>query len=74
MATDVIIPVHGTSIRNFCKQYGFSKSHYYNLRKQGLAPATLHIGARQIVTDEARREWIERMKARDAAKADGAGK
>jgi predicted DNA-binding transcriptional regulator AlpA len=71
MATDVVIPVLGTSIRNFCRQHGFSKSHFYNLRKQGLAPKTLHIGAKQIVTDEARREWLERMKALEATEGDG---
>jgi predicted DNA-binding transcriptional regulator AlpA len=73
MVADVVIPIRGTSIRVFCKQHGFSKPHFYNLRKQGLAPKTLHIGAKQIVTDESRREWLARME-RLQAEADGGGK
>jgi predicted DNA-binding transcriptional regulator AlpA len=60
---DVVIPIRARSIRAFCREYGFSKSHYYNLRRRGLAPRTLRVGAKQIVTNEAADEWVERMKA-----------
>jgi predicted DNA-binding transcriptional regulator AlpA len=68
---DGVAQILATSVRRFCEQYGFSKSTFYNLKKRGLAPKTIGVGARQIITNEARDEWVARMEALEAAKAEG---
>jgi predicted DNA-binding transcriptional regulator AlpA len=47
----------GYSIPNFCKTHGFSVAHFYALKKQGIAPRVMKLGARSIITDEEATRW-----------------
>ena len=45
------------SIREFCQRHGISQSFYHKLRNQGLAPRTLRLGSRVLITREDARRW-----------------
>lgn len=49
------------SIADFCKDHAISRAHFYNLEKRGLAPKTLRVGRRRLVSDEAALEWRRMM-------------
>lgn len=49
------------SIREFCKNHGFSVSMFYKMRGKGQAPEVLKIGNRRIVTREAASRWLSRL-------------
>jgi predicted DNA-binding transcriptional regulator AlpA len=49
------------SIAVFCEDNGISRAHFYNLKKRGLAPKTLMVGRRRLVSDEAAAEWRRSM-------------
>jgi hypothetical protein len=51
------------SVTEFCKAHGISCAHFYNLKKRGLAPKTLVVGRRRLVSQEAAAEWRRRMEA-----------
>ena len=51
------------SVAEFCKAHGISCAHFYNLKKRGLAPKTLVLGRRRLVSQEAAAEWRRRMEA-----------
>jgi predicted DNA-binding transcriptional regulator AlpA len=51
------------SILDFCKEHAISRAHFYNLVKRGLAPRTLRVGRRRLVSDEAAAEWRRMMEA-----------
>lgn len=65
------------TIRRFCFQYDISRSFFYKLRRQGLAPRLMKIGSLlRITTKEARRwrremerAYEDKMKAKAKAKA-----
>jgi hypothetical protein len=50
------------SIREFCKLENFSKAHYYNLKKRGLAPEEIQVLNLVRITPAARQEWHEKIK------------
>jgi hypothetical protein len=68
---DVVAQILATPLREFCRQHHISKSTFYNLQKAGLAPRTMRIGNRQLVTNEAAAEWRSRMEQRQAERAGG---
>jgi hypothetical protein len=55
------------SIAGFCARQGFSRAHYYNLKKQRKGPREAHAGSRVIITPEAERDW-ERDREAEAAR------
>ena len=50
-----------TSILAFCEAHGISRAHFYNLKKRGLAPKTLVVGRRRLVSDESAAVWRRLM-------------
>ena len=55
------------SIRDFCASNGFSRSTYYNLKREGKAPREMLVGERRVViSPEAEDEW-RRAREADAA-------
>ena len=44
------------TIKSFCLGHGISESFYHELRKQGLGPKEMRLGAR-VITHEAAAEW-----------------
>ncbi len=49
------------SIAEFCKQHSISRNLFYALKKQGLAPKTIHVGKRRLISTEAAAEWRKQM-------------
>ena len=45
------------TIKSFCLGHGISESFYHELRKQGLGPKEMRLGARVFITHEAAAEW-----------------
>jgi hypothetical protein len=54
------------SIDEFCREHGFSRATFYNLKKVGKAPRVMHVGARRIITDEAAAAWRAMMTVTEA--------
>lgn len=46
-----------STIPQFCSDHNISRSGYYNLRNQNLAPDEIHLGRKVLITDEAAAEW-----------------
>ena len=51
------------SIAEFCRRHGISRAHFYNLSKNGEAPAVMRVGRRALISVEAAAEWRIRMEA-----------
>jgi len=50
------------TIKEFCQRHRISETKYFSLRKKGLGPRELVIGARSIrITQESDIEWQQRM-------------
>jgi hypothetical protein len=45
------------TIKSFCLGHGISESFYHELRKQGVGPKEMRLGARVFITHEAAAEW-----------------
>ena len=57
------------SIAEFCRRHGISRAHFYNLSKNGGAPAVMRVGRRTLISAEAAAAWRIRMEdvARNAS-------
>jgi predicted DNA-binding transcriptional regulator AlpA len=56
------------SIDEFCAAHGISRSMFYKLEKQGLAPRVMYVGSRRLISDEAGADWRRLMECRAEAK------
>ena len=58
-ASDLGEPVSPTcySIRTFCIAHSISEDMFFKLQRQGLAPRTMRVGARTLISVEAAAEW-----------------
>jgi hypothetical protein len=45
------------SIRQFCEAHGISVDTYFRMRRAGLGPATMKVGARTLISIEAAAAW-----------------
>lgn len=45
------------SIKEFCFQHEISRSKFYDLLKNGLAPKMMLVGRRRLISVESAREW-----------------
>ena len=45
------------SIPGFCRRQGFSRAHYYNLKKIGKAPREMASGTRRTISPQAEADW-----------------
>ena len=55
--TPQIATVDAMSIKQFCQRHGISESWFYQLQRDGMAPRTIKIGKRTLITPEAAAEW-----------------
>jgi hypothetical protein len=53
----------GLTIDEFAFAHGFSRAHYYNLKKRGLGPDETRLIKKIIITDEAGARWRKRNTA-----------
>ena len=58
------VPRAAFSIDEFCAAHGISRAMFYKLEDQGLAPRTMRVGVRRLITAEAAAKW---RRAREAA-------
>jgi predicted DNA-binding transcriptional regulator AlpA len=57
-------PLLGYSISEFCAAVGISLSFFYELKQAGLAPRTMNLGTRRIISVEEAHKWCrERTEA-----------
>ena len=52
------------SIKTFCEAHDISRNLFYTLKKMGLAPKTIALGKRRLITEEAAQEWRQEMQSR----------
>jgi hypothetical protein len=70
-------PIRGSptalfSIKSFCVAHGISEGFYFELRKQGLGPHEMRLGARVFITFESAAKWRAEREAVTAAAATAA--
>ncbi len=64
----------GYSIREFCGAVGISVSYFYELKQAGLAPRTMRLGSRRIISVEEAQKWCrERTEAYYKLRTQGKG-
>jgi predicted DNA-binding transcriptional regulator AlpA len=49
------------SIKEFCFQHDISRSKFYDLLRNGLAPKMMKLGKRRLISVEAAKEWREQF-------------
>ena len=49
------------SVSEFCEAHRISRSLFYELRRNGLGPKEMKVGARRLISHEAAAEWRRRM-------------
>jgi hypothetical protein len=55
------------TIREFCEAHRISQAFYYDLRRDGLAPREMMIGARRVISAEAAADWRREREQRTNA-------
>jgi hypothetical protein len=51
------------SIQEFCVRHSLSRAGFYNLLKAGMAPTTMLVGRRRLISEESAADWRRRMEA-----------
>ena len=51
-------PPGAMSIYEWCDLHQISVSMFYKMARDGWGPATIRIGRRQIITEEANKRWL----------------
>jgi hypothetical protein len=59
------------SIREFCTAHGISDHMFFKLQRQKLAPRTMRVRARTLVSVEAAEEWRRQCEAAEKPAGDG---
>lgn len=59
-------PRAADSIPQFCDGHGISRTHFYELVKQGKAPRLMKVGRRTLISVEAAADWRRRIEAETA--------
>jgi hypothetical protein len=55
------MPTGAYSIVEFCRAHRVSRAFFYVLLKRGDAPKVMTVGRRRLVSDEAAKDWRQRM-------------
>ena len=65
------VPPACYSIREFCTAHGISDHMFFKLQRQKLAPRTMRVRARTLVSVEAAEEWRRQCEAAEKPAGDG---
>ena len=57
------LPMKSFSIEEWCKLHGFSRSFFYKLKKEQMAPRCFKVGTSTRITEAANNEWITAREA-----------
>jgi len=60
--------MQATSIDQFCKDHGLSRTHFYELQRKGEGPRVMMVGRRRLISIEAAADWRRRMEVQPAGK------
>ncbi len=52
------------TVAQFCAAHCISRTHFYELIKQGLAPRLMKVGRRTLISAEASADWRKQMEAK----------
>jgi hypothetical protein len=52
------------TIDEFCKRYALSRSHYFELKRQGRTPTELRVGRKTLITAASARSWERRIQTK----------
>jgi hypothetical protein len=52
-----------STISQFCRSHGFSRSKYYELKKLGLTPDEMVVGRLRFISNEAGARWRQQREA-----------
>lgn len=55
------MPTGAYSIVEFCRAHRVSRAFFYVLQKRGEGPTVIKVGKRTLVSDEAAKDWRQRM-------------
>lgn len=55
-----------STVAEWCKKNRIGKTTFYELRKEGRAPATILVGKKRIISDQADEAWRVMMEAETA--------
>lgn len=55
-----------STIPQFCADHSISRTHFYELAKQGKAPRLIKLGRRTLISVEAAADWRRSMEAATA--------
>ena len=55
------MPTGAYSIAEFCLAHRLSRAFFYVLQKRGEGPAVMKVGKRRLVSEDAAKNWRERM-------------
>jgi hypothetical protein len=55
------MPTGAYSIAEFCRAHRVSRAFFYVLQKRGEGPTVMKVGKRTLVSDEAAKDWRQRM-------------
>lgn len=55
------VPTLAFTVIGFCEAHGIGRNLFYQLRKDGLGPKVMKVGARTLISHEAAAEWRRRM-------------
>lgn len=58
--------VEAFSIGQFCEAHGFSKAHYFNMKRDGKGPREMRAGTRVLISREAAADWRREREAEAA--------
>jgi predicted DNA-binding transcriptional regulator AlpA len=61
MSTSITTTDALQDIPEFCKENKISRAFFYKLKGLGQAPKVIKLGARTLITPEARLEWREKL-------------
>ncbi|MGE4238690.1 hypothetical protein [Hydrogenophaga sp.] len=59
-------PRAAATVPQFCDGHNISRTHFYELIKQGRAPRLMKVGRRTLISSEAAADWRRRMEAETA--------
>lgn len=59
---------HVLTINEFCSSFRISRTHFYNLVKQGYGPKIIKLGRRSLISYSDAKEWCEKISEVDSGK------
>ena len=59
-------PKPASTVPQFCDGHNISRTHFYELVKQGKAPRLMKVGRRTLISHEAAADWRRRIEAETA--------